>query len=412
MIDWYDFFLYGIAAATIFGPQYFPTEDKFVGVLASMGSFAVGFVFRPMGGAIFGHFGDRIGRRRMLFITVVLMGLASAAIGALPTYDTIGVAAPILLVLLRVVQGIAVGGEWGGAALMAVESAPEGKKNFLSSGVQFGSFIGLILGTAMFALMQSLTTQAQFEAWGWRIPFLISLVFAVLGLLIRLGVAESTEFVEAKENHQRVKSPLQDALRTAPLQILAVIGMRLVDQASFYIAFTFSLVYVKNYTDHSTSTVLTAQMIALVLGCILTPTYAKFADRVGVRWFYIVGPLCSAAAAIPFFLALRSDSLLLLSLALFGLINLGHNISTAVQPTWFTGMFDVSVRYSGAGFGFALAGAVGGFIPLAATALAGHDGNWLGSGLLLAGLCLAALVTSLFAYRWTTAGSAARPESA
>lgn len=405
VIDWYDFFLYGIAAATIFGPQYFPSHDEFVGLLASMGSFAVGFVFRPLGGAIFGHFGDRIGRRQMLFLTVLIMGLASAAIGALPTYAAMGIAAPICLVLLRAIQGVAVGGEWGGAALMAVESAPPGKKNFLASGVQVGSFIGLLLGTAVFSLMQALTTQAQFESWGWRIPFLISLVFAVAGLLIRTGVAESTEFAEAKEKRERAKAPLWVALKTSPLRILAVIGMRLVDQGCFYIAFTFSLVYVENYTDHPTSTVLTASMIALVLASLLTPVYGKLADRVGVRWFYVAGPLCAAAAAVPFFLSLRSGSLVLMTLAFFALINLGHNISTAVQQTWFTGMFDISVRYSGAGFGYALAGAVGGFIPLVATALAGHDGDWLGVALLLAGLALAALVTGLFAYRWTSAAA-------
>ncbi len=408
VIDWYDFFLYGFAAATIFGPQYFPSHDQFIGTLASMGSFAVGFVFRPLGGAIFGHFGDRIGRRQMLFLTVLIMGLASAAIGALPTYSLIGVAAPICLVLLRALQGIAVGGEWGGAALMAVESAPQGKKNFLASGVQVGSFIGLLLGTAVFSLMQALTTQTQFEAWGWRIPFLVSIAFTAIGLLIRKGVEESAEFAKVKVERQRASAPLWVALKTSPLQILAVIGMRLVDQGCFYIAFTFSLVYVENYTEHPTSTVLTASMIALCLGSFLTPAYGKLADRVGVRWFYIAGPLCAAAAAIPFFLALRSGSLTLMTLAFFALINLGHNVSTAVQQTWFTGMFDISVRYSGAGFGYALAGAVGGFIPLVATALAGHSGNWLGVALLLGSLALAALVTSLFAYRWTSAGSMAR----
>lgn len=406
VIDWYDFFLYGIAAATIFGPQYFPSHDEFVGLLASMASFAVGFVFRPLGGAIFGHFGDRIGRRQMLFLTVLIMGLASAAIGALPTYAAMGIAAPICLVLLRAIQGVAVGGEWGGAALMAVESAPPGKKNFLASGVQVGSFIGLLLGTAVFSLMQALTTQAQFESWGWRIPFLISLVFAVAGLLIRTGVAESTEFAEAKEKREQTRAPLWVALKTSPLRILAVIGMRLVDQGCFYIAFTFSLVYVENYTDHPTSTVLAASMIALALASFLTPVYGKLADRVGVRWFYVSRPPLRRRG--------RGPVLPVPALGLPGADDTGLLRPDQPRPQHLhrgaTDLVHRHVRHLRALQRRRIRlrpgrSAVGGFIPLVATALAGHDGDWLGVALLLAGLALAALVTGLFAYRWTSAAS-------
>lgn len=401
IVDWYDFFLYGTAAALVFGPMFFPSENPTVGTLASLGSFAVGFVFRPIGGAIFGHFGDRVGRRKMLVITILIMGLASTAIGLLPNYAAIGIAAPILLICLRAIQGIAVGGEWGGAALMAVENAPKNKRNFLASGVQIGSFLGLLLGTLAFSLVTNLTTDRQFETWGWRLPFLISIVFALVGLWIRSGVPESKVFEEIEEAKKKQTAPLLEALKTSPKQILAIIGMRLVDQSTFYIGFTFSLVYVKNYTDTPPSSVLNASMVALVLAVPATSFWGFLADRFGPRWFYIIGPLCAAAAGIPFFSALDSGSMPMMILGFFILINLGHNISTSVQQTWFTDMFDARIRYSGAGFGYAVAGAVGGFVPLIATALLDESGNWTPVVILLAGASAVALATGLWSYKWT-----------
>jgi MHS family shikimate/dehydroshikimate transporter-like MFS transporter len=336
----------------------------------------------------------------MLFITVIMMGLASTAIGLLPSYAAIGVAAPILLVTLRAIQGIAVGGEWGGAALMAVENAPAGKRNFLATGVQIGSFVGLLLGTAAFSLVTALTTAEQFLAWGWRLPFVISILFALVGLWIRAGVPESAEFTAVKEEHNDARAPLAEALRTSPKQILAVIGMRMVDQSTFYIGFTFSLAYVKNFTDTPTSTVLTASMVAMVLAIPFLALWGRLADKFGRKWFYIIGPLAAALAAAPFFAALESGELIPMILGFFALINLGHNISTCVQQTWFTDMFEVRIRYSGAGFAYALAGAVGGFIPLIATALMASSGSWVPAAALLAGLCLVALISSLWSYKW------------
>lgn len=401
IVDWYDFFLYGTAAALIFGPVFFPTENPVVGTLASLASFAVGFVFRPVGGAIFGHFGDRLGRRKMLVITILAMGLASTAIGVLPSYAAIGIAAPVLLVGLRAVQGIAVGGEWGGAALMAVENAPKLKRNFLASGVQIGSVLGLLLGNAAFWLVMFFTTDEQFQSWGWRLPFLVSIVFALVGLWIRTGVPESREFVELEKQHKKQAAPLLQALRTSPRQILAIIGMRLVDQSTFYIAFTFSLVYVKRYTDTPPSSVLTASMIVLALAVPAISLWAFLADRWGRRPFYIVGPLCAAAAGVPFFMGLESGSIAMMVLGFFILMNLGHNISVSVQQTWFTDMFDARIRYSGAGFGYAVAGAIGGFVPLIATALLGDSGNWAPVAIMLAVACLVALLAGLWSYKWT-----------
>jgi MHS family shikimate/dehydroshikimate transporter-like MFS transporter len=402
VIDWYDFFLYGTAAALVFAPLFFPGADPVTGLLASLGSYAVGFFFRPIGGAIFGHFGDKLGRKKMLVLTVLIMGIASTLIGALPTYAVAGIWAPVLLVLLRAVQGLAVGGEWGGAALMAVESAPKHRRNFLSSGVQAGSFIGLFLGTAIFFVMQTLTTDEQFLSWGWRIPFLISILFASIALVMRSRVPESAEFSEVKKKDKQESAPLGVALRRSPKQILAVIGMRLLDQSTYYIAFTFALAYVKTYTDVDPGRVMVASMICMVLAMFTQPLWAHLADKWGIRWFYVAGPLFGAASAIPFFASLTTGNIALMVVAFFFLINLGHNISAAVQQTWFSGMFPVEIRYSGAGFGYALAGAAGGMVPLVGTLLvANAGGGWMPVAVLLMGLCIAALLTGLWSYKWT-----------
>ncbi|MEV4730094.1 MFS transporter [Saccharopolyspora sp. NPDC049426] len=402
IVDWYDFFLYGTAAAVVFGPLYFPSANPLAGLLASMGSFAVAFVFRPIGGAVFGHFGDKVGRKKMLAITVLMMGLASTGIGLLPSYAAIGLAAPVLLVLLRAIQGIAVGGEWGGAALMAVENAPRGKRNFFASGVQTGSFIGLLLGTAAFSLARGLTTDEQFMAWGWRIPFLISIAFALVAFWVRSGVPESAKFKEIAREDHKARAPLAVALRTSPKQILAVIGMRMVDQSTFYIGFTFALAYTSNFTDNSPANVLTASMIAMILAIPSLSLWSTLADRYGRRPFYIAGPILATVAVFPLFVFLENGSLLGLTLSFVALINLGHNISACVQQTWFTDLFDARIRYSGAGFAYALAGAVGGFIPLTATALLAFNLGWYPVAGLVTGLCVLSVVAALWSHRWTT----------
>ncbi|MGR3911517.1 MFS transporter [Burkholderia sp. SR8] len=401
VVEWYDFFLYGTAAATVFSPLFFPSSDPATGLLAAFSTFAIGFLFRPIGGAVFGHFGDKLGRRSMLVLTVLIMGITSTLIGVLPTYHSAGVWAPIMLVALRAVQGFAVGGEWGGAALMAVESAPKKRRNFLSAGVQTGSFVGLLIGTAVFFLCQKLTTHDQFMAWGWRIPFLLSVLLAFVALWIRRSVPESAEFRELKKQHSEAGTPLGIVLRTSPLQILAVIGMRLLDQSTYYLAFTFSLAYVTNYTQVPPGNVMIASMISMALAMVTLPIFAKLADRFGIRWFYAIGSVVGASAAIPFFYAVHSGSIALMILGFFALINICHNMSTAIQPVWFAGLFDTKVRYSGAGFGYALAGAAGGFMPLIATALVSRaHGSYMPIALLLAGFCLVGGLTSLWSYRW------------
>ncbi|MDN5549663.1 MAG: MFS transporter, partial [Brevibacterium sp.] len=246
VVEWYDFLLYGIIAALVFGELFFPGYSAHAGTLAAFATFGVGFIFRPLGGIIFGHFGDKLGRKAMLIWTMTIMGVATAVIGILPTYETIGWWAPALLVLLRCIQGVAVGGEWGGAALMAVESAPSKLKAFFSSGVQIGYSVGLLLATGLVAFLSGNFSQEAFLAWGWRIPFIFSAVLVLVGLWIRSGVEESEEYLERVKNAKEdkvAKLPILEAFKRYPAQIFQIIGMRFIELLTMYIVTTFALAY-------------------------------------------------------------------------------------------------------------------------------------------------------------------------
>ena len=234
-IEWYDFFLYGTAAALIFNKLFFPTFDPMVGTLLAFATFGIGFVARPLGGLVFGHFGDTIGRKAMLYLTLLIMGLATAAIGVLPTYDTVGVWAAILLVACRLIQGFALGGEWGGAVLMAVEHAPSHRKGFYGSWPQLGAPLGLVLGTLVFSIVSGMMGNTQFNAWGWRLPFLFSMILVIVGLWVRFTVAESPEFQKIKDAKENVRVPIVNAIVTHPKSILLAMGARFAENGFFYI---------------------------------------------------------------------------------------------------------------------------------------------------------------------------------
>ena len=242
-IEWYDFFLYGTAAALIFNKLFFPTFDPMMGTLLAFATYAVGFVARPVGGLVFGHYGDKIGRKKMLYLTLLIMGTATAIIGILPTYETLGVWAAVLLVGCRLIQGFGLGGEWGGAVLMAVEHAPENRRGFYGSWPQLGAALGLVLGTLVFTLFSSLMSDAQFIAWGWRLPFLFSVVLVIVGLWIRMTIAESPEFQKIKDEKQEAKMPIIDAIRLHPKNIVLAMGARFAENGFFYIYATFTLAY-------------------------------------------------------------------------------------------------------------------------------------------------------------------------
>ena len=244
VVDWYDFLLYGITAALVFNREFFPQVSPAMGTLAAFATFGVGFLFRPLGGVIFGHFGDRLGRKRMLMLTVWMMGIATALIGILPSFSAIGWWAPVLLVTLRAIQGFAVGGEWGGAALLSVESAPKNKKAFYSSGVQVGYGVGLLLSTGLVSLISQLTTDEQFLSWGWRIPFIFSIVLVIAALWIRNGMEESAEFEKQQEKPAvKKRLPVMEALVRHPGAFLKIIALRLCELLTMYIVTAFALNY-------------------------------------------------------------------------------------------------------------------------------------------------------------------------
>lgn len=397
-VEWYDFYLYGTAAALVLGPQFFPGADPLVGVLASFSTYAVGFVARPVGGIAAGHLGDRVGRKAILVASLLLMGLATTAIGLLPTYATAGVLAPILLIALRLAQGLAAGAEWGGAALMSVEHAGARRRGLFGSFTQAGSAAGMVLASGGFALTQVLTTQAQFTAWGWRVPFLASIVLVVVGLVVRLGVAESPLFAKAKADGALSRRPVVDVVRDHPRTLALTVGLRVGQNALYVAATVFGLSYLTTEVGADASVGLAAVLVASVLGLGTAPLWGWLSDRVGRRSLYRTGAVFSAAFVVPFFLLLDTGAPWLVILAFVLAINIGHDLMYAPQAAWFAELFGTGVRASGASLGYSV-GAVlgGGLTPLVATWLLDRgDGEpWLVAAYLL-GLCL---VTTLAAWR-------------
>jgi len=405
VIDWYDFLLYGLVAALVFNSEFFPNVSPAIGTLAAFATFGVGFLFRPLGGVVFGHYGDRIGRKRMLILTVLIMGTSTALIGLLPSFGSIGWWAPVLLVTLRAIQGFAVGGEWGGAALMAVESAPPKKKAFYSSGVQVGYSVGLILATGFVMLMSNLTTEDAFSQWGWRVPFVASVVLVGIGLWIRAGVQESPEFVEKVEKieeeqtaQDKKRIPLVEALRNHPKAFLQIIGLRFAELFSMYIVTTFALSYSTQELGMERNFMLNVGLLVGAVGIGTIPLFAWLSDKHGRRRVYILGALIGAVCAFPFFVFLENGSMIGTVILAVLLVNISHDMVVSVQQPLFTEMFGAEYRYSGAGVGYQVASAIGGgFTPFIAAALVtASGGSWHLVAVYLAGGCI---VSALIAWR-------------
>lgn len=403
VVDWYDFLLYGIIAALVFNAQFFPNVSPATGTLAALATFGVGFLFRPLGGIVFGHFGDQLGRKRMLILTVVLMGGATALIGLLPTYATIGVWAPILLVLLRAIQGFAVGGEWGGAALMAIESAPRGKRAFYSSGVQVGYGVGLLLATGSVSLLSHYLDDAAFNSWGWRLPFLFSVVLVLIALKIRSSIEESPEFLETvkQADEKPAKPPIIEALRRHPSAFVTIIAMRLAELFTMYIVTTFALSYSTGYLGLSRDLFLHIGLLVGAISCVTIPLFAFLADTLGRRRIYMIGALLGAIAAFPFFMALQAGSVIWIVIFAVALTNLAHDMVVCVQQPIFAELFGAGYRYSGAGVGYQVASVVGGgFTPFIAAALVDlASGSWVPVAVYLAGGCLLSLAGAAWMLR-------------
>jgi MFS transporter, MHS family, shikimate and dehydroshikimate transport protein len=380
VVDWYDFLLYGIIAAIVFNTEFFPKVSPAMGTLAAFGTFGVGFLFRPLGGFVFGHYGDRLGRKRMLVLTVMMMGLSTAMIGLLPTFASIGWWAPVLLIALRAIQGFAVGGEWGGAALMAVESAPGKKKAFYSSGVQVGYGVGLVLATGIVSILSQTMDDATFKAWGWRIPFVFSVVLVLIGLWVRSSMEESQEFVKKviEKGQKTSRLPIFEALRQHPKAFLLIIALRLAELFTMYIVTAFALSYSTTNLGMPRQFFLNIGLLVGTVSIVTIPCFAMLADRFGRRRIYMIGAVVGMLSAIPFFLALDARSTVWIVIFSVMLANIAHDMVVSVQQPMFTELFGTEYRYSGAGVGYQVASVVGGgFTPFIAVALVSFaGGSW------------------------------------
>jgi metabolite-proton symporter len=369
-IEWYDFFLYGTAAALVFSRLFFPNVDPLVGTLSAFGTFAVGFVARPVGGALFGHFGDRMGRKTMLIYSLLIMGIATFLIGLLPTYESIGLWAPVLLVVLRCLQGIGVGGEWGGAVLMAVEHSPEGRRGLSGAWPQMGVPAGLFLSTIVFGVVSSALGDDEFLRWGWRLPFLLSAALIAVGLFVRLRLLETPAFTALQASGRQEARPLVAAIRDYRRNLLLAMGMRVAENGLFYIYTVFVLSYGPSRLEVSRTTMLWGVTLAAGLGLIAIPSFGALSDRVGRRPVYLLGAVFSLFYALPFFWLLdtRSEPVIWFAIAV-GVV-CGHNAMYGPQAAYFSELFGAGVRYSGASLAYQLASvAAGGLAPFIATAL-------------------------------------------
>jgi metabolite-proton symporter len=373
-IEWYDFFLYGTAAALVFNKLFFPNFDPHTGTMAAFGTFAVGFFARPLGGVICGHFGDRIGRKSMLVTTLMMMGLATFAIGLLPTYETAGVLAPILLVLLRFIQGLGVGGEWGGAVLMVVEHAEKEKRGLYASWVQAGVPAGMLLATGVMSLF-NLMPQESFLAWGWRVPFLLGILLTGIGFFIRMQVLESPAFEQAKKEKTLSKMPVLEVLKTHPRNVLLAMGARLAENAFFYIFTVWVLTYVTEKHGLPKSTPLNGVLLGSAIQLVTIPWFGAISDRVGRRPVYLAGAFFLVLMAFPFFwLVDTQNTWWIWAAIILGMI--GHSAMYGPQAAFFSELFGTRTRYTGTSLGYQLASPLaGGLAPLIATALLKWSGN-------------------------------------
>lgn len=375
-IEWYDFFLYGTASALIFARLFFPKYDPMTGTLASFGTYAVGFAARPIGGIVCGHYGDRIGRKSMLVLTLLIMGVATFLIGLLPTYESIGVWAPILLIVLRMAQGFGVGGEWGGAVLMAVEHAPKGRRGFYGSWPQVGVPAGLLLSTLVFWQLSKLPEEVLLS-WGWRVAFLLSMLLIGVGLYIRLAIVEPPTFAEVKQKQATSKMPILDALREHPKNVLLAMGARIAENGAFYLYTVFILAYAtRPQIGFSSSSVLGAISLAALVEVFAIPTYGWLSDKWGRRPVYLFGAIFTGLFAFPFFWLVNTSNTGLMMVAIFCALVFGHAAMYGPQASFFSELFGTRVRYSGASLGYQLASVIaGGLSPLIATSLLQRTGS-------------------------------------
>ncbi|SDS46285.1 metabolite-proton symporter [Nocardioides scoriae] len=376
-VEWYDFFLYGSAAALVFGVLFFPEGDAVTGTLLAFGTYALGFLARPLGGVVFGHFGDRVGRKKMLVTSLLMMGIATFAIGLLPTYATIGIAAPILLLVCRLVQGFAVGGEWGGAVLMAAEHGSDERRGFWSSWPQAGVALGNLIATGVLFVLAAFQSEAAFEAWGWRIPFLLSAVLVVIGLWVRLSIEESpvfkeahAEIVEKKQEDNHI--PILEVFKNYPREVFSAMGMRLAENTSYYIFTIIVITFVTTYDGQERGPILQALLVGSVVHFVWIPIVGAISDKVGRKPLYLAGAVGVAVWTLFFFFPLVESGTQgnLILAVVVGLML--HALMYSPQAAFFSELFGTSVRYTGASVGYQLASiGAGAIAPIIALELLG-----------------------------------------
>lgn len=368
-IEWYDFLVYAAATALVFNQLFFPTLNAHLGSIAAFGAYAAGFLARPVGALIFGHFGDRIGRKPMLITTMLIMGAGTFLIGLLPTYYQVGIAAPVLLVVLRLLQGIGLGGEWAAAVLMVFENAPAERRGLMSSMVQMGNPIGHIMVSGLFSIV-ALLPEPVFLAWGWRVPFLVSIVVVGVGLFIRLKLDETPSYLEVRRTGRIAKIPIVEVIRHYPRSFLTAVGLKISDIAYATIGGIFVIAYVTRHLGLSRELALSAVLFANLTALAFIPLFGWLSDQVGRRAMFYAGCLFCGAFAFPLFWLLdtRDPALIILTVTL--IICFGEMLMFSVGASWYAELFDARVRYTGISFGFQVGSTIsGGLTPLIAESL-------------------------------------------
>jgi metabolite-proton symporter len=391
VIEYYDFLLYATASAVVFNKVFFSELDPLVGTVASFGTLATGYLARPLGGVLFGHYGDRIGRKAALITTLLLMGIGTALIGVLPGYAAIGIAAPLLLTFLRLLQGIAVGGEWGGSVLLAMEWGSRKRRGFMASWPQLGVPLGLLLSTAMVQVMSGQTGE-EFLTWGWRVPFLVSLLLVAVGLYVRLRVLESPEFAAVKESKAVAHRPVADVIRRQWRDILTSAFVRMAEQAPFYLFITFVLTYGTKELKLERTELLTDTLIAAAIGLVSVPLFGHLSDVIGRKLMYGIGVVATGLFAFPYFglLNTRAPGLVLLAIVLSLIF---HDMMYGPQAALIAETFGTNLRYSGAGLGYQLASVIaGGPAPLIAAAILQNTGSSFWISVYIVGCAVVSLV--------------------
>ncbi|VEA68204.1 Proline porter II [Serratia rubidaea] len=397
-LEWYDFFLYGTAAALVFGPLFFPVQDDpLIGTLLAFSGFAVGFIARPLGGILFGHVGDKYSRKTTLIITLTLMGAATFLIGLLPTWHQVGVLAPMALISLRFLQGVASGGEWGGGVLMLSENAPEEKKGYYTAWSQVGVSGGFVLSALAFWLVQLLPENA-FMTWGWRIPFLMSVFIFLVGIYIRKNIRENKEFTQLKQasdTEPKANVPVIEIFKKYPKQLLQAIGLRLPENGAVYIFFTFSVVFCK-HAGIASDKIIAIVTLAMTLEIFSILFWGWLSDKIGRKTIYYIGVIGLLLTAFPFFSLLASGNFSLMMLAMILGLPLCHGAMIAAQPCIMSELFPVEVRYTGLALGHEIGAVIsGGISPMVAVALLLKYDHWWPISVMLLGFALVALIALL-----------------